>query len=267
MLGGVLKLEWAERSVERLFSLRKDETRMRAAVSAVWIWTAVAVLHPFYQSVGKLYLAKLGFPSALMYVTCAFEFLLGVVVFLCKPTKQLVFFQALLVLCFSLILAASEPLLLANPFGVLSKNLQFLCILLVSYVVEKEGEFSEKTLSILRLGMACVWFTEGLFPKLLFQQQVELQMVPQLGITFVSPSVAVGCIGICQILSGCLALLLKGTPLRFVLSLQAAALLFLPLVVGFLVPYLWVHPFGPFSKNLPIFVGTLIVRKRCGGLS
>ncbi len=242
----------------------KEETWLRASLSLVWIWTALAVLHPYYRSVGSSYLSQMGLPSLLMYATCAFELILGVAVLLLRPRVLLVGLQAAMVLTFSLILAVWQPLLLASPFGMLSKNLQFLCVLYVLFLVEKSGKWTPQAQLLLRIGMATVWLTEGLFPKLLFQQQIELQMVPRIGIHAVSPSVLVGMMGIGQLVSGILALTLSGKWLRLLLLLQACALVFLPLAVGFLEPTLYVHPFGPFSKNLPILVGTWVVRKQCG---
>lgn len=246
---------------------QRAETWLRASLSAVWIWTALAVLHPYYRLVGDSYLHALSLPSLLMYLTCAAELGLGIVVLVVRPVRWLVSLQAALVLSFSLILALKEPLLLASPFGMLSKNLQFLCVLYVLFLVEKHGSWTDLAKRYLRIGMAVVWLTEGLFPKLLFQQQIELQMVPRIGIEQISPSIIVGAMGVAQILSAVLALVLSGKWLRLLLLLQAGALLLLPLLVGFLEPSLYVHPFGPFSKNLPIFVGTLVVRKQCGGLS
>ena len=243
---------------------RREETWLRASLSAVWIWTALAVLHPYYREVGNFYLHALGLPSLLMTLTCGFELLLGVAVFFLRPQRLIVLLQAALVLSFTLILAVAQPILLASPFGMLSKNLQFLVVLWVLLLVEKEGHFSAQAQRILRVGMAVVWLTEGLFPKILFQQQIELQMVPRIGIHSVSASVLVGAMGASQILSAILALTLRGKWLRLLLLLQAAALIVLPIVVGFLEPTLYVHPFGPFSKNLPILVGTWVVRKQCG---
>ena len=57
-----------------------------------------------------------------MYVTCAAEVLLGAIVVL-RPAKALItWFQIALITGFTGILAVYEPLLLANPFGMLSKK-------------------------------------------------------------------------------------------------------------------------------------------------
>jgi hypothetical protein len=65
--------------------------------------------------------------------------------------------------------------------------------------------------------------------------------------------------GACEVLSGVAALLLRGRPLRWLLGAQLAALVVLPALVGWLDPRLWVHPFGPLTKNVPILVGTAVL--------
>jgi hypothetical protein len=148
---------------------------------------------------------------------------------------------------------------------VLSKNLQFLVVLAVIDRVERDGDWTQQTRRWLRIGMAVVWMTEGLFPKLLFQQAIELSMVPRIGIHELSPRLLVGALGVCQLASGIAALLLRGKLLRLLLLGQVLALVCLPLAVGMLEPTLYVHPFGPFLKNIPILVGTWIVRRWCPG--
>jgi len=51
------------------------------------------------------------------------------------------------------------------------------------------------------------------------------------------------------------------------LAAQAAGLIVLPLVVSWFVPWLWFHPFGPFTKNVPVLLGTLVVLRRCSSWS
>jgi hypothetical protein len=77
----------------------------------------------------------------------------------------------------------------------------------------------------------------------------------------VSASALLVAIGLGQALSGAASLVLRGRPLVALWGAQAAALLLLPLWVGYLEPWLWVHPFGPFSKNLPILASTLVLMR------
>lgn len=230
-------------------------------MALVWLLTAVSVVHPLYRAIGESYLTALGLPTWLMPLTCAGELVLGVVVWALRPRRWLTLLQVGMILTFTLLLAVHEPLLLASPFGYLSKNLQILAILLIIDRVERDGAWSDVTHRWLRIAMAIVWITEGLFPKILFQQSIELAMVPRIGIESISPSLLVGAMGVCQIASGLLALVLTGQPRRLLLTAQALALIVLPLLVGLLEPTLYVHPFGPFVKNLPILTGTWLLRR------
>jgi hypothetical protein len=111
--------------------------------------------------------------------------------------------------------------------------------------------------------MALVWLTEGLFPKILFQQPMELAIVANSGLVPFSPALFLSMLGVAQAASGVAALLLKGPWLKALLVAQALALVVLPLLVSWQSPLLWVHPFGPMTKNLPIIVGTLVALRRC----
>ena len=184
--------------------------------------------------------------------------------FVVRPVRWLVSLQAALVLSFSLILALKEPLLLASPFGMLSKNLQFLCVLYVLFLVEKHGSWTDLAKRYLRIGMAVVWLTEGLFPNFCFSSRSNFRWFRESNRTIIASISSVlwvwhrFCLRLrlCCPENGC----------GFLLLLQAGALCCCR-CWWVLEPSLYVHPFGPFSKNLPIFVGTLVVRKQCGGLS
>ena len=73
---------------------------------------------------------------------------------------------------------------------------------------------------LLRIGMAVIWLTEGLFPKILFQQELELRIVSDSGLVPFAPSAFLVVVGICQLASGIAALLLRGTLLQVVLAKQ-----------------------------------------------
>lgn len=238
-----------------------QQALLRWGVALVWLSTALLVLHPAYRAEGEAWLARLGLPSALMWATCAAELVLGSRVALGAPTRALAWLQTVLVLGFSVILAVMEPLLLAHPFGVLSKNLPLLAVVWVGLRVHEEG-WSPATLWLLRIGMAIVWITEGLFPKILFQQASELAVVAGSGLVSGDPGVFLAWMGAAQVLSGVAALALRGRLLLVLLACQLLALLVLPLLVSWQEPLLWVHPFGPMTKNLPILAGTLVLLAR-----
>lgn len=235
---------------------------LRAGVAFVWLSTGVLVLHPLYRAIGASYLARLGLPTWLMPATCVLEIGLGLWVAFGRASTLLTLLQISMVSSFTVILAALEPGLLVSPFGMLTKNVPIVAAVATAWWVEREG-WSDRALRLLRAGMAFVWLTEGLLPKIAFQQPEELLIASRSGLSFGHPGTLLVVIGLAQAASGVLALLASGRLLRVVLLLQAAALVVLPLVVSWQVPWLWFHPFGPFTKNVPIIFGTLALARRC----
>ncbi len=238
----------------------RDAAWLRASLAGVWLVTALTVLHPHYREVGADYLGRLGLPEWLMYAADAAELGLGLWVLRGPMTRPLVAVHVVAVGGFTATLAWLEPMLLVSPFGVLSKNLQFVVVAVVAGRITRDG-WTRTSERLLAYGMALVWITEGLFPKILFQQAIELDMAPAAGLTFLPPWALVGAVGVAQVASGIAVLVLRRP--GWLLLAQCAALLVLPVVVGLIAPLLWVHPFGPFSKNLPILVGTYLVHRRC----
>lgn len=230
----------------------------------MWLATALLVLHPHYRAVGTQWLDRLGLPAGLMWATCAGELALGLRVLLGPMAPWLAGLQLALMLGFTAILAGLEPLLLAHPFGVLSKNLPLCALVLSLALVEREG-WSPRALGVLRAGMAAIWISEGLFPKLLFQQPLELEVVARSGLVPGDPATFLACMGAAQVASGVLVLVLPVNPRAWLLLGQALALVLLPLLVSLQDPLLWVHPFGPLTKNVPILAGTLLLLRRDAG--
>lgn len=231
------------------------------SVAFVWVATAVLVVFPYYREIGGQYLDRLGLPHWLMFGTCAFELLLGLRVAFGRPTTVLLALQVGMVATFTVILAVDEPLLLAHPYGVLTKNLPLVGALGVASYAWHRG-FDARATTALRVAMALPWLTEGLFPKLLFQQASELEVVRASGLVPMDPGAFLRILGVAQILSAVAALALRGTPRRALLIAQAASLLVLPVLVAWHDPHLWIHPFAPLLKNVPILVGTIILVRR-----
>lgn len=227
----------------------------------MWIATAVLVVSPYYRQVGGQYLDRLGLPHWLMFATCAFELGLGLRVGLGRPTALLAALQIAMVGTFSVILAVLEPGLLVHPYGVLTKNLPLVGALGVATYSWRAGMDVRATWA-LRIAMALPWITEGLLPKVLFQQASELEVVRASGLVPMDPALFLRGLGVAQILSGLAALALRGVPRRALLLAQAAALLALPVLVSWHDASVWVHPFAPLLKNAPILVGTLVLARR-----
>ena len=231
---------------------------LRASAAFVWLATGVAVLHPHYREVGLAHLEPLGLGAWIMWATCALEVVLAIRVALGASATWLVVGQIVLVAAFSLILAISEPMLLVHPMGVLTKNVTFVAVLIAAWMLEREG-WSARAHWVLRFGIAFIWFTEGLFPKILFQQEMELAIARNHPLVPIDPSLFLTLLGAAQAGSGVLVLLLRGRLLRWLLFVQGAALIVLPLLVSWDDMLHWVHPFGPLTKTAPIVVGTFVL--------
>jgi hypothetical protein len=59
-------------------------------------------------------------------------------------------------------------------------------------------------------------------------------------------------------------LFLRGWPLRLVLAGQVAALAAVTVLTSVSEPLLWVHPFGPLTKNVPAAVATAVLLIQAG---
>jgi hypothetical protein len=236
---------------------------LRGSVAFVWLATGALVVHPFYRAVGAAWLARLGLGRGLMFAACAGELALGLVVLARRSSFALAALQTAAVVVFTGVLAGLDPMLLVHPLGLLTKNLPFLAVVWAAWLVSTEG-FTRRATWVLRAGMASIWITEGLFPKILFQQPLELALVESWGLA-PAPRVLFAT-GLAQIAGGVLALVLRGRMLRVVLALELAALVALPALVTIAMPVLWAHPFGPLTKNLPILAGTFVLLRRCDSI-
>ncbi len=234
---------------------------LRRSLALVWLGTGLLVVTPGYQMEGTTWLARLGLPAWPMFVTCSLEVVLGVALLLRPAGHLLSVLQAGSVLVFTAILASLDPMLLVHPLGMLSKNLPFVLVVATVWSVERQG-WTPRSDWLLRVAMAVVWISEGLFPKLLFQQEWELELATTLHLPG-EPWLLIGVLGVAQLLSGIGALLLRGSPLRWLLLAQLLALLVLPTAVGVVEPEWLLHPFGPLLKNVPLVVGSWLLYRRC----
>jgi hypothetical protein len=246
-------------SPELAAARRTVEARwLRGSIAFVWLATGLSVLHPYYREVAQHYLSLLGLPVWVMYATCAAEVVLGVRVGVGKPTAWLTVLQVGMIAVFTLILSWLEPSLLVHPYGVLAKNLPLAALIVTTWLHEREG-WSRRNLWLLRIGVSSIWIAEGLFAKVLFPQPAAALLAARSGLTPGDPVRFLYWLGIAQTLAGVAALTLSGLPFRILLACQMAALVVLPVLVGLLEPELWVHPFGPLIKNVPILTGTALL--------
>ena len=107
---------------------------LKAGTAYLWLTTWLGVLHPQYRRVGHDWLARLGLPDGLMWLTCAGELALGFAILALPPKGWLMAAQVAGVTVFTVNLAALEPMLLVHPFGMLSKNYPFIALVLPALV-------------------------------------------------------------------------------------------------------------------------------------
>ncbi len=240
---------------------RRDEALLRRGVALVWLATGLFVVHPYYRRVGADHLQPLGMPDALMWLTCAAEVVLAAVLFR-RPTDRLqAIAQTAPVVAFTVILGVESPTLLVHPFGVLSKNLPLVGAIWSAEAIGRRG-YDEGAARLLRVSMGIVWLTEGLFPKLLFPSPLEIDVTTHLGVSNDVALVMIRAAGLGQIVCGLGVLFLRGKPRRLLLKALLSALIALPLLVTYSHPEMWVHPFGPLTKNFPILAGTWVLLRR-----
>jgi hypothetical protein len=244
--------------------LPADETLLRCSLAAVWLATGGLVLHPGYRAAAAPWLQAVHLPDAVMWATCGAEILLGLLLLRPQPPRWVWPLQGAMVLAFTAILVVADPALLAHPLGILTKNIPFLLVVLVLGFRRMPAAGLPV---VLRLAAAIPWFTEGLLPKIAFQTPWELALVPRMGFEATSPTVVLTAVGLAQAISGVLALTLRGRALQVLLIGHAAALIVLPVWIGWLEPAWWVHPFGPLTKNLPILAATIVLVRRCSSSS
>lgn len=237
------------------------ERILRGSVAFVWLATGLLGAHPGFRTEGMRWLGRLGLGSWPMDLGCLSEIVLGLVLFACPTRTWTALLQTLLVGGFTITLAALDPMLLVHPLGVLSKNLPLLAVVWTAWLVAREGT-TARAERVLRAGMAVVWVTEGVFPKLLFQQELEISMLTSLGVGEMATRASIAALGVLQAASGFLAIVLTGRARDGVLWAQLLALLLLPIFVTAVLPGVWVHPFGPLTKNLPLLAGTFILLRR-----
>ncbi len=238
-----------------------DSRWLRAGVAFIWLATGLAVLHPHYRAEGVKYLQPLGMPDWVMVAACIGEVLLGLRVLLGRAATWLVLVQVAAIVAFTVILGVTHTELLWDPFGVLGKNLPLLAMLGTIWLLEREG-WSPRAWWLLRCGMVLIWFTDGLFPCVVFQAR-ELREIVGPFVPFGDVGLLLRIVGVAQMLSAVAALVLRGRMLFALFVSYAVGLVVIIVLVTRYDALLWFHPFGPLTKNVSILVGTLVVLRRC----
>jgi hypothetical protein len=240
-----------------------DSRALSASAAFVWLASALGVLHPYYRASAAPYMEKLDLPNALMYATCVAEMLIGLRVLVGPANTWITALQAALIGTFTIILVAVDPKLLVNPFGVLSKNVSMIAVIVAAWLLEREG-WTARVEWVLRTGLAFIWVWEGIFANVVFQSDTLRGVIAAARVPLDDPSLFLTIGGIGEALSGVAILVLRGRPLRWLLIVQALGLLVICVLVTNYEPLLWFHFAGPLTKNVPLIVGTLVLLRRQG---
>jgi hypothetical protein len=232
---------------------------LRWGVAFVWLWTGLAVLHPYYRELGSAYLAPLGLPPTVMYVTCAGEVLLGLRVALGRAATWVTVLQFVMIVGFTGILSLAQPALWIDPLGMLTNNLALVVMIGSAWLLEREG-WGGRASWVLRGGMAVFWLIDGVLHSFVIQAPWSDAML----------LAVVGWLGRCELAAAVLTLFSGNRHFALVLPLllflQTSSLAVIVGAVGERDPLLWFHPFGPLTKNVAVAVATCVVIFWCVAL-
>lgn len=111
--------------------------------------------------------------------------------------------------------------------------------------------------ALLRFALAFVWIWTGLVSALLHPPEASLALLASAGLTGTPAFTALYGLALLDVLLG--LALLAGWRVRVVAWIQILMMTGYTLGAGLLLPQLWIDPFGPLSKNLPLIVATLML--------
>ena len=112
---------------------------------------------------------------------------------------------------------------------------------------------------LLRLVLAFVWIWSGVVSAFLYPQPLALELLHEVGVPVGLDIPLLYLASFLDISIGILTLI--GYRLQTMLSLQMLVIAVYTLLLSFLAPYHWLHPFGPVLKNLPLLVSIYILSR------
>lgn len=165
--------------------------------------------------------------------------------------------QILILILTSIFTVYIDPQTIISPFGLVTKNIVWIMFIYASWLHFNEKSSSSVTLS--KYTLAFIWLYEGLVPKILFQQEIEIDFLHYLNLTnHIDPSVLLSLIGVGEILLAILIMLSRGDVEKLIIKIQFLLLIVITVLASFNFLDLWLHPLGPFVKNFPI-IGISII--------
>lgn len=111
---------------------------------------------------------------------------------------------------------------------------------------------------VLRAGIASMWLIAGIVSLGLYPIEDSLQLLVQIGVPeSAAPAMLAGA-ALLDIVLGVLTLWPRAP--RWIWSAQIALVTIYTLIITVRLPHLWLEPFGPVAKNLPILALLLLMR-------
>jgi hypothetical protein len=104
-------------------------------------------------------------------------------------------------------------------------------------------------LPLLRATVALTWLASGIVSLGLYPVADSLQLLARVGLHGAAASVALYGAAVLDILLGAGVYVFRG---RWLWRVQLALILAYTVVLTFAIPELWLHPFGPLVKNIPM---------------
>lgn len=112
---------------------------------------------------------------------------------------------------------------------------------------------------LLRLIIAFVWIWSGVVSAFLYPQPLALELLHEIGVPVGVDVPLLYFASFLDISMGVLTLI--GYRLQALLRLQMVVIVVYTLLLSFLAPYHWLHPFGPILKNLPLVLSLYVLAK------
>jgi len=108
---------------------------------------------------------------------------------------------------------------------------------------------------LLRFSIAFLWVFTGIVSAFIFPVDQSYSMLEKAGITGLLGPVMLYGAAATDIVLGLATLLVHR--INLIGLMQIAVIAFYSIIITFSQPELWVHPFGPVSKNIPLIIATL----------
>ena len=112
---------------------------------------------------------------------------------------------------------------------------------------------------LLRLVLGFVWIWSGIVSAFLYPQPLALTLLHEVGVPVGLDVPLLYLASFLDVSIGIVTLI--GYRLQTMLGLQMLVIGVYTLVLSFLAPYHWLHPFGPVLKNLPLLVSIYILSR------